>query len=88
MRTYPNQKIVEIMKSACDKNNEYAILNMDALHYAAKDLSATDFKLYIYLAKNKDGFDLALSKKAFMDWAGCQENTYRSTVSSLVQKDI
>jgi len=86
MKTYPNQKLVEIMKSPCDKKHAYGMMNAEALEIAAKDLSATDFKLYIYLASNQDGYAFGLSKKDFMAWANCQENTYRSAVKSLIEK--
>lgn len=63
MKSVPNQKIVTCYKEPCDKINIYMILNMKALEHAATDLSYGGFKLYIYFAKNQDGYCFALSSK-------------------------
>lgn len=63
MKSVSNQKIVTCYKEPCDKVNIYMILNMKALEKAAKNLSYGAFKLFIYFAKNQDGYCFALSSK-------------------------
>lgn len=86
MKSYPNQKIVNIMKAPTSKKNTFMVLNLEALSKASSLLSNSEFKLYVYLASNQDGYAMALSKRAFCDWANCQENTYRSAVNGLIEK--
>lgn len=59
----PNQKIVRIEKEPCGKGNLYAAINLKALEAAAQNLDAGAFKLWIYFAKNQNGYEFALSSK-------------------------
>lgn len=63
MITVPNQKIVRIEKEPCGKGNLYAAINLKALEAAAQNLDAGAFKLWIYFAKNQNGYEFALSSK-------------------------
>ena len=64
MITVPNQKIVRIEKEPCGKGNLYAAINLKALEAAAQNLDAGAFKLWIYFAKNQNGYSAMLSAKS------------------------
>lgn len=59
--TYPNQKIVKVDKTVCDRNNAYATINLRSLETAMTSLKGEAFKLWFYLAKNRDELTMALS---------------------------
>ena len=63
MIVYPNQDVVVIYKQPCDTENIYMKTNINALRKAAKELDAGEFKLFCYLSKNQDGYQMALSSK-------------------------
>ena len=86
MQSVPNQKIVTCYKEPCDKINIYMTLNIKALEHAAQDLSYAAFKLYIYFAKNQDGYCFALSSKDVAQrWAMCR-SAYDRCVHELIDK--
>ena len=52
-RTVPNQRIINVNKSAGDKKNLYTIINLSSLNSASRDLQGLgSFKLYIYFMRN------------------------------------
>ena len=52
IETNPNQKTIRIEREQCDKNNLYALYNLNALQSAMLDLKGETFKLWCYLNKN------------------------------------
>ena len=84
MKTYPNQKVIHIQKRTYEDN--FLQVSNDEWQRAARELSGSAFKLYLYLAGNKDGFDLALSQKAVEDTTGLSKNTYHRAVEELETK--
>lgn len=60
--TNPNQKTVRVEKERCDKNNLYAMYNLQALSSAMLDLKGETFKLWCYLNKNQNGYTFALTR--------------------------
>lgn len=53
MFSVPNQRIITVNKAKADKNNPYAIFNLEALQRACNLLeSKAGFKLYIYCARH------------------------------------
>lgn len=81
MITYANQKIIHIQKSQYEKN--YLQIGNDEWQKAGKILTYAAFKLYLYLAGNKDGFDLVLSQKAVEHAIGISKATYHTAVQEL-----
>ena len=78
--TNPNQKKILIDKVVCDSRNKYTSINLDALQNAMVALSNADFKIWMYLAKNKDGYELALSPaEAELNW-GIKKSTMHETI--------
>jgi hypothetical protein len=42
--------------------------------------------MWLYIAKNQNNYEFALSCNAFMDWCGCSKPTYLSAVKELEAK--
>jgi len=61
--------------------------NLAALDEAAFNLQKkASFKLYMYLAKNQDKYNFALSSSHFMAWAGVAKTAYDSAFEELEEK--
>ena len=84
MITVPNQKIVTVEKEPCGKGNLYAAINLNAMEAAAQDLDAGAFKLWIYFAKNQNGYEFALSSKDAHDTFGLGKSQYDTAVKKLI----
>ena len=81
----PNQKHIIIKKSPCNKENIYAMINIDALNTAMNDLKGELFKLWVYFAKNQDNYNFDLSQKAATEW-GLKRSAYYDNVDKLIEK--
>lgn len=89
MKTYPNQKIIQkIHKQPCSPTNLYARFNLNALNNAACNLDSGAFKLWVYIAKNKDTdkFKLALSNKRIEIEFGMKKKQYDNAIHTLIDK--
>ena len=84
--TSPNQKTITVEKEKCDKENIYTMINLSALESAAADLKAGAFKLWIYIAKNQNGFTFGLSNKAVAEYFGIKKDQYDNAVKELIEK--
>jgi hypothetical protein len=72
--TNPNQKVIHIHREPLNSN--YLGVNNNNWKAAARSLNAHAFKLYMYLASNKDDFNLALSPAAIQAEIGMARSTY------------
>lgn len=81
--TVPNQKIIHINREAVTDN--FLQIKKENWYNANKDLEPYGLQLYLYLAGNKDGFDLALSQKAAEE-AGIRPTTFHKYVNVLIEK--
>lgn len=82
----PNQRVLTISKSPADKAHVYTTNNLDALDEAAHFLqSKAGFKLYMYLAKNQNKYQFALSSSDFCFWSGVGYKAYNSAFNELVE---
>lgn len=82
-----NQKIVAVNKEPTNKSNVYACINIEALNLASQDLNKVGtFKLWMYFAKNQNGYRFELSSVAAQAFCGVSEKTYREAVKELVAK--
>lgn len=54
--------------------------------YASRDLGAHALRLYLYLAANADGYNLALSPAAIRQSIGMPTSTYRDQFVKLIDK--
>ena len=87
--TVPNQKVVHVNRDMPDKNKKegnFLLIKNENLYAAYRDLNATALCLYLYLAGNKDGFDLAFSPKAIHSEMGLPESTCRDQFKVLENK--
>jgi hypothetical protein len=56
------------------------------MQQAAINLKAGAFKLWIYFAKNQDGYEFALSSKSVADEFGIKIDQYNSAIKELMEK--
>ena len=85
--TVPNQRIITINKEQGSKNNLYTTNVLNNLNEAMQELEGkASFKLYMYLAQNQDGYEMALSSSDFFDKASCGNTAYTTAFEELVKK--
>ena len=85
-KVVPNQKEIKVNKEPCNKYNLYAAINLQAMEKAARELDAAAFKLWIYFAKNQNGYEFALSSKDVADTFGMKRDQYNGAVKKLIDK--
>ena len=86
MNTNPNQKTITVQKEKCDKQNLYAMYNLDVLQSAMLDLKGETFKLWCYLGKNQNNYEFALSKVDALNWGVGSKSSYDRAVKELIEK--
>ena len=87
MKTVPNQRVITILKTDTTREKHFAAIDMEALFEAMYNLkSFCGFKLYMYLAKNKQNYIFALSSQDFMNCANCSKSAYTTAFNELVEK--
>ena len=86
MYTAPKQKVVTIHKTACDKSNVYATINVESARKASKNLTDAGRLLWMYLAMNADGYTFALSNTAVTEQWNIERKRYNKAVNELVEK--
>ena len=79
--TAPNQRVITVHRAPLENN--FLGINNDNWKNAARVLGAQAFLLYIYLASNKDVFQLALSPKAIQQEIGMPPSTFRDQLRKL-----
>jgi hypothetical protein len=85
--TVPNQKVVHVNRDMPEKNEgNFLLIKKENLYAAYRDLNATALCLYLYLAGNMNGFDLAFSPKAIHAEMGMPESTCRDQFNVLENK--
>ena len=82
--TYPNQKIVNIHRESA--KSDFLGIKNENWQTAARDLGAHAIMLYLYLAANADGFNLALSPAAVSQAIGMPRSTYHDQFKKLVDR--
>lgn len=81
--TVPHQKIIHIHKESVDIN--FLTISKENWYNANKDLGPYGLALYLYLAGNKDGYNLALSQEAAKE-AGIKKTSFHKYVNVLIEK--
>lgn len=81
----PNQKTIQIKKSSKREKNFFIIQNSN-LEVAMYNLKTNSFKLYIYLANNKDGYTFDFYPCDFERIANVSPGTYRDAFCDLMNK--
>ena len=82
--TYPNQRVINIHREAA-KSNFLGIKN-ENWQAAARDLGAHALMLYMYLAANADGYNLALSPAAIRQAIAMPRSTYQDQFVKLIDR--
>ena len=82
--TYPNQRVINIHREVA-KSNFLGIKN-ENWQAAARDLGAHALMLYLYLASNADGYNLALSPAAIRQAIGMPRSTYQDQFVRLIDR--
>ncbi|MBQ0099481.1 MAG: hypothetical protein KBS91_02910 [Firmicutes bacterium] len=77
---------MEVKKEKCDKTHLYALINLEAMESSAQDLDAGAFKLWMYFAKNQNGYEFALSSKDVEQTFGMKIKQYNNAVEQLITK--
>lgn len=86
MYSTANQDIVEVQKEPCDKNNIYAMINIEAMRLAVKDLTPVQFQVWLYFAKNQAGYTFAVSPAAALDEFGIKKQSFQEAKRVLKEK--
>lgn len=87
MISYPNQKYIKVNKEICNSDNLYATINIDSLYLAMGDLNGSAFKMWCYMAKNRDDFGFYLSQEDVVgNWGVCSKSTYHRAIKELIEK--
>ena len=81
--TVPNQKVVTISKEPCSKNFPFAMVNLYALNRAMKHLTNAEFEIWMYFAKNQNGYKFALSPADAERW-GIARTTFNRTIDTFI----
>lgn len=84
MTTVANQKTITTRGAKHDKDNIYAMLNIEAAGAAMELLKPNTFKLWFYLAKNQNNYTFALSAVDAMRYCNISKPTYLSCVQELI----
>lgn len=83
MITSPNQKLLVVSK---EEQGKHTILQLNALERASRALQGETFKLWLYLAKNQNGYKLALSMADAISWGVGSKSSYYRAVKELEEK--
>ncbi len=79
--TVPNQRVIHINREPL--GGSFLGINNENWKDAARVMGAHAFLLYIYLASNKNSFDLALSPAAIQKEIGMPPSTFRDQLKKL-----
>ena len=83
----PNQRIVKVHREMPGENEgNFLLIKKCNLYEAYRTLNATALCLYLFLAGNKDGFNLEYSPKAIHAEMGMPESTCRDQFKVLENK--
>jgi len=85
-QTVPNQRTIYIHRKMPTSGAPFLTIKLDHLFNAYRDLNATGLVLYLYLASNKDGYNLAFSPQAVENSIGMPRSTCRDQFNKLVDK--
>lgn len=77
-----NQYSAKVNKDACDKNNLYTTNNLKAMQAAMNALTGQEFKVWLYFAKNQNGYTFEVSPADATQW-GIPKGTWRKAFAKL-----
>ena len=83
--TVANQKVITTKGAKHDKNNIYAMLNIEAMETAMALLKPNTYKLWCYMAKNQNNYTFALSCVDACRFCKMSKPTYLACVQELIE---
>lgn len=88
-QTNPNQRNITInRKDALSSGRQYLAINCDTLAEASRNISGeVPFKLYLYLASNKNGYEFSFSPQHFSNIYGCSIDASRKAFVKLIESN-
>ena len=86
MSTNSNQVLVNVKDNQCIEIHLPPMRNVEAECAAARDLRYSTMILWLYLSRNQNGYELALSPKDVEETMGLSERTYRTCKDELIEK--
>ena len=85
MNTVPNQKVIRIQKTKGSNEVLYTPIVVEAFDIALKLLSPSEYKVWSYLIKNKDGYVMSFSSADCAAACGLSKSTCKNAVNRLIQ---
>lgn len=83
----PNQNYYHVSKTISnDKGDVYFMVRWADVLKASKELTANGMKLYLYLAKNQDGYNFYFSSADFCRTYDISDRTFRRAREELMEK--
>lgn len=82
--TVANQKLITTKSAKHDKNNLYAVINIEAMEKAMALLKPNTYKVWCYMAKNQNNYTFALSCVDACRFCKMSKPTYLSCVQELI----
>ena len=87
MATVPNQKIIKIHRDMPkEKEGNFLLIKKNNWFAVNKALGPYGLQLYLYLAGNKEGFNLELSQEAAEKEAGIKKTSFHKYVNIMIEK--
>ncbi len=82
----PNQKRIRIGERVQrNRDNLYAMMNLDALKEAMQILKGSSLKMWLYFNKNQDKYEFELSRVDCQEW-GIKKDSYYSAIVDLIDR--
>ena len=81
--TNANQKVITVRKH---EKGVYGVVNKDNMFQAMRELKYNEFKIYMYLITNQNGFRLELSTKHIANMTGASQRKIQESVNTLIEK--
>lgn len=80
------RKVVVKPREKRDAEHPFAIINQDALREAMKTLNGSGLKLWLYLNKNQDNFQVNLKQSSCERW-GIKKDSYYNAIKELIENN-
>lgn len=78
----PNQMTATIVREQLNEKN-FVMINGDSIAAAMKALTPVEFQVWMYLAKNKAGYDWEISPQAACEQWGIKVSSFHKAITTL-----
>ena len=85
--TNPNQKIISVLKDGkaqCDTSHIYMKAQKESMFNAMKDLTPTNFLVWLYLASQSDNYTFGFSPAAISQETGLKKSALQEGIRVLI----